>query len=85
MESQQKGRRKVEPEGRWKWVLVGFLLVGGYFLWAEHKAHVIEWLPYALVLLCPLMHLFMHGGHGNHDHHGHHKAALRQNDAGDEK
>jgi hypothetical protein len=27
----------------------------------------VEWLPYLILLACPLMHLFMHHGHG----HGH--------------
>jgi hypothetical protein len=31
-----------------------------------HTAHVISLLPYAIFLLCPLMHLFMMGGHGGH-------------------
>lgn len=53
------------------WVLLGFLAVAAYFLWAEHRAHVIAGLPYLpflLLLACPLMHVFMHGGHGGHDH-----------------
>jgi hypothetical protein len=37
-------------------------------LWTEHRAHVIQALPYLLVLLCPLMHLFH--GHGGHHHEG---------------
>lgn len=57
------------PGGFWRsrsgLVLLGFLAVGGYFIWTEHQAHAIQFLPYALVLLCPLMHLFHgHGGHG---------------------
>ncbi len=57
--------------------LLGFLAVGGYFVWTEHRAHAIEFLPYALLLLCPLMHFF-HGGHGDkgHDH-------TRSRDGGD--
>ncbi|MGN5478687.1 DUF2933 domain-containing protein [Cupriavidus basilensis] len=39
----------------------------GYFLWTEHRAHVIQFLPFLLLASCPLMHLFMHHGHG----HGH--------------
>ncbi|SOZ40905.1 DUF2933 domain-containing protein [Cupriavidus neocaledonicus] len=54
-------------------VTVGFLLVIGYFLWTEHRAHVIQALPYLLLAACPLMHLFMHHGHG----HGHHRAEKR--------
>jgi hypothetical protein len=51
------------PRGRI--ALTGFGIVAAYFLWTEHRAHVIQVLPWALVALCPLMHLFMHRGHGN--------------------
>jgi len=50
---------------RSKWVLIGFLLVAGFFLFTEHRAHLLGFLPYLLFLACPLMHLFHHG-HGNH-------------------
>ncbi len=50
--------------------LLAFLGVGGYFLWTEHQAHVIEALPWVLILGCLLMHLFMHGGHGHGDDNG---------------
>lgn len=46
-------------------VFLGFAAIAGFFLWEEHKAHILGVLPYALLLLCPLMHLF-HGGHGDH-------------------
>lgn len=46
-------------------VFLGFAAIAGFFLWEEHKAHILGILPYALLLLCPLMHLF-HGGHGDH-------------------
>ena len=48
----------------WVVALIGFMAIAGYFLWTKHRAHVIPFLPYALLLLCPLMHLFMHHGHG---------------------
>lgn len=51
-----------------KLVLIGFLVVAGYFLVTEHRAHVVPYLPYLLILACPLMHIFMHGGHGGHQH-----------------
>lgn len=54
--------------GRSKWVLAGFLLVAAFFLWTEHRAHLLGALPYLLLLACPLMHLFHHG-HGGHRHH----------------
>lgn len=46
--------------------LLGFFVAAGYFLWTEHRAHVIQFLPWAILALCPLMHLFMHRGHGSH-------------------
>lgn len=51
---------------RGKWVLIGFLSVAAYFLWTEHRAHLMGALPYLLLLACPLMHLFHHHGHGGH-------------------
>lgn len=58
------------------WVFMAIVL---YFLITEHWAHVVPFLPWLLLLACPLMHLFMHGGHGGHgdrdqqdeDHGGH--------------
>ncbi|UCF31530.1 MAG: DUF2933 domain-containing protein [bacterium] len=34
------------------------------YLWTSHKDHILGLLPWALVLLCPIMHLFLHGKHG---------------------
>jgi Protein of unknown function (DUF2933) len=52
---------------RTTWVLLGFAAVGAFFLITEHTAHVLGWLPFALLLLCPLMMFFMmRGGHGGH-------------------
>ena len=47
-----------------RWIFGGFLLIGAYFVLTEHRAHFIEFLPFLLVLACPLMHLFH--AHGNH-------------------
>ena len=55
---------------RSKWVLVAFLAIAAFFLWTEHRAHLLGALPYLLLLACPLMHLFHHRGHGRHDRHG---------------
>lgn len=38
------------------------LAVAVFFLWTEHRAHLFGALPYAIVLLCPLVHYFMHRG-----------------------
>ncbi|MFG1288948.1 MULTISPECIES: DUF2933 domain-containing protein [Xanthobacter] len=54
---------------RANWVLIAFLVIGGFFLVTEHRAHLIPYLgylPFLLILACPLMHVFMHGGHGGH-------------------
>jgi len=51
--------------------LIVFLVIAGFFLVAEHRAHLSAWIPYwpyLLVLACPLIHLFMHGGHGHGGH-----------------
>ena len=52
---------------------IGFLVLGAvaaYFLLSEHRAHFFGALPFLLLLACPLMHVFMHGGHGGHRGHG---------------
>ena len=54
------------------WAFVGFLIVAGFLLVAEHRAHLYGWVSeygvWLLLLACPLLHLFMHHGHGD----GHH-------------
>lgn len=49
--------------------LVAFGGIAAYFLLTEHRAHLFGVLPYLLILACPLMHMFMHGGH-SHSHGG---------------
>ncbi|WPG41373.1 DUF2933 domain-containing protein [Variovorax sp. EBFNA2] len=34
--------------------------VVGFLLFTEHRAYVLGVLPFALLLACPLMHIFMH-------------------------
>jgi len=50
--------------------LVVFGGIAAFFLIAEHRAHALGILPYLILLLCPVMHLFMHRGHGGHGGHG---------------
>ena len=53
---------------RGKWAFLGFLAIALFFLWTEHRAHLLGALPYLLVFACPLMHLFHHGhGHQHQD------------------
>ena len=49
--------------------LLVVVAVGGFLLFMEHRAHVLGVLPFAFLLACPLMHVFMHHGH-HHDRHG---------------
>lgn len=35
-----------------------------YLLIGEHRVHLLGWAPLLLLLLCPLLHMTMHGGHG---------------------
>ncbi len=51
-------------------VLIGFIVIAGALLFTEHRAHVLGALIFLPLLLCPLMHLFMHGGHGHGGHKG---------------
>ena len=62
-----------------------FLVIGGYFLITEHRAHLFGWLSgygiWLLLLACPLMHLFMQGGHD----HGGHGSSEASNETTEEK
>ncbi|MCY7307535.1 MAG: DUF2933 domain-containing protein [Rhodoferax sp.] len=63
-------RHDTEPKAFWgSRSSIGLVLLGGialYFLLTEHRAHFFGALPFLLLLACPLMHVFMHGGHGGH-------------------
>ncbi len=55
-----------ESRSRSSLVLVGFLVIAGFFLVTEHRAHLFGIWPFLLLLSCPLLHFFMHGSHGAH-------------------
>ena len=63
---QARGSFLTSPAGL---VLIGFLAIAGVLLFTEHRAHVLGALIYVPLLICPLMHFFMHGGHGGHGSH----------------
>ena len=46
-----------------------FIASASYFLIIEHREHLFEWLPFLIILLCPVMHLFMQHGHEGHSNH----------------
>lgn len=55
-------------QSRYALGLLVFGAIAAYFLLSEHRAHFFGALPFLLLLACPLMHVFMHGGHGKHGH-----------------
>lgn len=63
---------------------LGLIGAASYFLLMEHRAHLVQWLPFLILLLCPLMHLFMHHGHG-HGHDGRDGDPHRQHSEAAEK
>ena len=65
--------RSPATSGPRRWVFWTFLALAVFYLGVEHRAHLagtLRWLPLAILLLCPLMHVFMHKGHGGHGGHG---------------
>lgn len=50
-----------------RWAIWSAGAVALAYLIAEHRPHLLGWIPYLIILACPLMHFFMHGGHGRHD------------------
>ena len=49
-------------------ILIGFLAIAGFFLLAEHQAHLFagEWGSALLLLVFIGLHFLMHAGHGGH-------------------
>jgi hypothetical protein len=61
-----------------------FAAIAVFFLWEEHRAHILGALPWLLLLACPLIHILMHRGHGHGsssdregDDHSHHHGGAR--------
>lgn len=51
-----------------KFAALSLLAVIAFYLLREHWGHALGLLPYGILLLCPLMHLFH--GHGSQTQHG---------------
>lgn len=67
--------RHAEPHrGPRRWLnrsnllLLGFLIIAGALLLTEHRAHTIAALPWVLLGLCLVLHLFGHRRNGNGAH-----------------
>jgi hypothetical protein len=68
----QNLRKLNSQKSIWKNPLVIVCLAAvAYWLFTYHSQHLLGWLPYLIILLCPLMHIFMHGGHSHGGHGGH--------------
>lgn len=53
------------------WIATAILLILAALCYAyatAHSSHIAQALTWGLILACPLMHLFGHGGHGGHRH-----------------
>lgn len=49
---------------RGRWVFWTFAIIAAAYLISEHRAHFVGALPFLIILACPLLHMFMHGGYG---------------------
>jgi hypothetical protein len=56
------------------WGAIALIGAVSYFLIVEHREHVFSFLPFLILLLCPLMHVFMHRGHSHHHNSDDNKA-----------
>ncbi len=59
---------------------LGFIGAASYFLLIEYRQHLFAWLPFLILALCPLMHIFMRSGH-NHDRHHQRYSEDNENDS----
>lgn len=64
MDNYSTARRATDRLLRWAIWSLGAAAVG--YLIIEHRPHLFGWLPYLIILTCPLMHFFMHRGHRHH-------------------
>ena len=60
---------RAESSSRVRRVFLVFVELAAVLLIAEHRLHVLGYLPWLILLACPLMHVFMHGGHGHKGKH----------------
>jgi len=51
-----------------RWILVTLLILTGGYILVDHGQHLAPYLPFAFLLGCLFMHIFLHRGHGHGDH-----------------
>jgi hypothetical protein len=54
---------------RISWILAGAAAIALYSALRGHRIRALEYLPYLILLACPLLHLFMHKGDRHSGHH----------------
>lgn len=50
-----------------KMLVLTAILTGGAYLLTRHSEHTLRYLPFLILLACPIMHIFMHR-HGHRSH-----------------
>ena len=50
------------------WLVIPAVIGLALLLLSEHRQHILDFLPFLILLSCPPMHLFMHHGHGRGSH-----------------
>lgn len=68
MDNNNKHYHKPNIDSKW-WktksgiVICFFFCIIIFLLVMEHWVHIYPFLPWLILLVCPLMHMFHHGGH----------------------
>jgi hypothetical protein len=61
-----------KPRSFWStpsgWAALGLIGAASYFLLMEHTQHFFLFLAFLILLVCPFIHMFLHGSHGKLDH-----------------
>lgn len=67
-------QQTIEKLNGLKWphvFFVGVAFGGAFLVWDQFSSKIGSYLPYLILLLCPLMHVFLHRGQGNSGHSDH--------------
>ncbi|MFW2367435.1 MAG: DUF2933 domain-containing protein [Desulforhopalus sp.] len=67
-------QQTIEKLNGLKWphvFFVGVAFGGAFLVWDQFSSQIGSYLPYLILLLCPLMHVFLHRGQGNSGHSDH--------------